>query len=293
MIEPFGKIHPLGHRDVKEIFFGPVTVEEKVDGSQFSFGVIKGELHCRSKGVPIDLNAPGMFAAAVQTARAVAPDVEPGFVYRCEYLAKNRHNVLTYNRVPDRHLVLWDVEFPGGSINAEARRDVALRLGLSPVPVFFYGHTDPTDVRKFLGRESFLGGVAIEGVVIKRDGMVAKLVDDKFKEMHTGKPRTQKFVGEDIRVKIADAVCNENRYAKVRQHLLERGELAGDNTDIGKLLKELHRDIDAECKDYIAEALLDWALPIIKKRASSGMAPWYQNRLQYESLLEESENEKR
>lgn len=289
MIEAFGKIHQLGHRDVRSIFEGPVMVEEKVDGSQFSFAKLGGQLHCRSKGIAIDPEAPGMFAAAVQTARAVEHLIGEGPIYRCEFLAKNRHNVLTYNRTPDRNLVLWDVELNNRLLPCEQREVEAARLGLSPVPVFFHGYSDARAVAGFLDRESFLGGVRVEGIVIKRDRMVAKLVSSEFREMHTGKPAKPRTEGEDFRIWLADSVCNENRYAKVRQHLLERGELKGDNTDIGKLLKELHLDIEAECRDVLAEKLLEWAMPTVKKRASAGMAPWYQNRLQYESLLPKDE----
>ena len=41
----YGKIFNLGHKETEALFDGPVVVEEKIDGSQFSFGSINGELN--------------------------------------------------------------------------------------------------------------------------------------------------------------------------------------------------------------------------------------------------------
>lgn len=54
----------IGHRALKELLYDPVIVEEKVDGSQFSFGLFKNEetgaleYKCRSKGAQLNLEAP-------------------------------------------------------------------------------------------------------------------------------------------------------------------------------------------------------------------------------------------
>lgn len=54
----YPKIYNLGHAALAELLLDPVTVEEKVDGSQFSFGVIHGVLRCRSKGQELIVAAP-------------------------------------------------------------------------------------------------------------------------------------------------------------------------------------------------------------------------------------------
>ena len=50
----YPSIYALGHRYLEELLLDPVLVEEKVDGSQFSFGVFEHpegpELRCKSKG---------------------------------------------------------------------------------------------------------------------------------------------------------------------------------------------------------------------------------------------------
>ena len=64
----------LGHRYVAELFHDPVLIEEKIDGSQISFGVfpvIDGVdelvLKVKSKGAEINVIAPEkMFSKAVQ-----------------------------------------------------------------------------------------------------------------------------------------------------------------------------------------------------------------------------------
>ena len=42
-------IHSLGHKLVLDILKYPCIVEEKIDGSQFSFGKFDGKLECRYK----------------------------------------------------------------------------------------------------------------------------------------------------------------------------------------------------------------------------------------------------
>ena len=59
----YPKVWNLGHPSVDEIFKDDVIVEEKVDGSQFSFGRFQYEdgetrLRIRSKGCEMILDAP-------------------------------------------------------------------------------------------------------------------------------------------------------------------------------------------------------------------------------------------
>jgi len=46
----YPKVWNLGHPNIAMLFEEDVTVEEKIDGSQFSFGIFHGELKCRSRG---------------------------------------------------------------------------------------------------------------------------------------------------------------------------------------------------------------------------------------------------
>lgn len=67
------KIYTLGTRFNAAIFDGPVVIQEKVDGSQFSFKYEDGVLQCRSKGQLIT-GDPGMFKQAVETATRLATE---------------------------------------------------------------------------------------------------------------------------------------------------------------------------------------------------------------------------
>src|SRR5512133_2491405 len=100
-IHSYSQIFALGHKALPPDFMdGVVLVEEKIDGSQFSFGVaFDGELRCRSKGQEINVDTPeGMVKLGVDAALARAPDLTPGWVYRGEYLQTPRHNAITYSR---------------------------------------------------------------------------------------------------------------------------------------------------------------------------------------------------
>ncbi len=76
----------MGHGMIKELLLDSVIVEEKLDGSQFSFGVFgaERELKCRSKASQINMFAPEkMFLKAVETAQKLAPLLIEGWTYRC------------------------------------------------------------------------------------------------------------------------------------------------------------------------------------------------------------------
>ena len=49
----------MGDKQISDLFDGEVEITEKLDGSQFGFGRVDGELVIRSKGREIDLEALG------------------------------------------------------------------------------------------------------------------------------------------------------------------------------------------------------------------------------------------
>ena len=82
-IHSYPNVYAIGHAAIRDLLQGDVTVEEKIDGSQFSFGVIDGELQCRSKGKQIIIDAPEkMFTEAVAMAKYISSVLQPGWVYR-------------------------------------------------------------------------------------------------------------------------------------------------------------------------------------------------------------------
>jgi len=49
-IYSFPKIYSYGYKEVSGILTGEIEVTEKIDGSQFNFGLVDGEIYFRSKG---------------------------------------------------------------------------------------------------------------------------------------------------------------------------------------------------------------------------------------------------
>ena len=65
----YPKIYNFGHPNTKPLVGRLVRVEEKVDGSQFSFGSHDGKLRCKSRRVEMNPNAPtDLFCMAAYTA---------------------------------------------------------------------------------------------------------------------------------------------------------------------------------------------------------------------------------
>ena len=114
MLRTYPSVYALGHKAITELLLDPVVVQEKVDGSQFSFGLLDGVLHMRSKGAVVDPRSHDkMFAGAVETVCKLQERglLEDGWTYRAEVLAKPKHNTLCYARVPVGNLVLFDIVF--------------------------------------------------------------------------------------------------------------------------------------------------------------------------------------
>ena len=87
----------LGHRYIKNIFQDDVLIEEKIDGSQYSWGVFDNELKCKSKCAIINVEYPeNMFSKAVEWCKLNKDYFTPGWTYRGEFLSKPKHNSLSF-----------------------------------------------------------------------------------------------------------------------------------------------------------------------------------------------------
>ncbi len=245
-----------------------------------------------------------MFKRAISSIRLLEPSLRPGWVYRCEYLQKPKHNALAYDRVPNMHLVLLDVmvgleEYASYEIKVEA----AKRLGLEVVPLMYQGVLEDIEtLQKLLDTVSFLGGQKIEGVVVKnynrfdKDGKVlmGKYVSDAFKEVHRKSWKADNLDSKDIISLIADKYRNEARWNKAVQHLQEAGTFKGSLHDIGSLMKEIKQDVETECADEIKDMLWKWARKDVLSRVSSGIPEWWKEKLldkQFTTDLKEGSNE--
>jgi len=290
-INSYPKVYAIGHKAIAGIFDDEVIVEEKIDGSQFSMAIIDGELCCRSKGKQIVINAPEkMFIEAVEAAQKLKPSLTPGYVYRCEYLRKPKHNSLAYERVPKHNLILFDVMIGIEEyMNYSDKKIEAERLGLECVPMLYCGIVDNINSFNELLEKSkpLLGGSMIEGVVVKnyklftRDKKIAigKYVSEKFKETHANEWKKSNPSKKDVLQTIVSRYRTNARWEKAVQHLRERGELEQSPRDIGNLIKEVIKDTREECEDEIKDILFAHFWPQISRGIKTGLPEWYKQKL--------------
>lgn len=286
----YPSIYNLGHKAVRDIFTSPVVVEEKIDGSQFSFGVLGGELVCASKRKLLIVDHPDkMFERAVEIARSLAPELTPGWLYRGEYLQKPKHHTLAYARIPLQHTMIYDIaRGEEDYLGPEEKLWEAKRLGLECVPVMFSGEVESVELlRGLLDRDSVLGGPKIEGFVVKnyerlgpdKKTLMAKFVSEEFKEKHATAWKVSNPHAGDVVFLLTSALRTEARWNKAIQHLRDDGALTDSPKDIGMLLKEIKEDVQKECEEEIKDALYKWALPKILRGVTAGFPEFYKEKL--------------
>lgn len=289
----YPKVWNLGHAAIANLFDGDVVIQEKVDGSQFAFGMINGELRVRSKGREIHLPVTDkLFKGACETAQRLFDEgkLREGWQYRGEVLCGPRHNALTYERAPDGNIILFDVDtgLEDRVSEPSALAAIGAELGLEVVPTIYRGTvTNLDDLKQHLDRVSVLGGVNIEGIVMKnytawgRDGkmLMGKLVSDAFREVHSKEWKKAHPGRGDVIQKIKETYRSHARWEKAIQHRTENGELENSPKDIGPLLREIQVDLLEECREEISEILFDAFWKEIGRGACAGFPEWYKQRL--------------
>lgn len=301
----YPKVYALGHKALEGLLDGHVIVQEKVDGSQLSFGKdYDDKLWIRSRGRVFDIDAPdSLFSTAAAQVKAVADKLTPGWTYRGEYLAKPKHNALAYQRTPLNNIILFDI-----SIGKEqyANRNMidaeAFRLGFEAVPILWEGDAkslSPMVIDQLMNEPSALGGM-IEGIVVKNyskftfDGhaMFGKYVSEKFKEVHKSDWAKENPAPSDVLADLATRYRTEARWLKAVQHLREAGKINQDPSDIGALFVEVKEDFNNECKEDVKEQLWLWA----KKRGlmdkiTRGLPEWYKQQLLEGQFTQDGNND--
>lgn len=291
-IPAFPKILHLGSKMVEHIYEGPIEVTEKLDGSQFSFGLLNGELVMRSKGKQIFPEKPeSMFKDAVELATSCSPP--EGVVIHGEFFKNPKHNTLKYNEKPKSGFAIFGARrLPDHFLPYEELVKLAESLGCDVVPIIYEGTLDKSksleDLDEWLKRESSLGGVNIEGVVLKnytQTGNIAghilpilcaKYVSEEFKEKHKVGWGTTNPTNME---KISQALGTEARWNKAIQFLRDCGELEGSPRDIGPLLKRIHLDINEEEQADIKDMLWNLFRKDILRTACRGFPEWYKRKL--------------
>ncbi len=287
-LSDYSKVHQLYHREVHRMKGHQVVVQEKVDGSQISFGRKGGKLFVRSKNQMINTENPdGMFANAVGVLRdRPLPD---NYVFRGEYLKTPKHNVLDYGRIPKDHIIIYDIEFHDGSnhyLDVTAAVEMAHAYGFETVTnfgEFFFEEITPGTIEDLMKNKSILGGQLIEGIVIKcydlfdsRDKtLMCKYVRPEFKEMNSGKRGKNR---RDVIEEIGGRLATPARFEKAVQHLRDSNMLINEPKDIGVLMRELNKDFE-EHVDEIKNLLYANYRKDILRVANRGFAEWYKAKL--------------
>lgn len=290
-LKAFPKIHALGTKYVESIFNEPVEITEKIDGSQFVFGRIDGELLFRSKGAEIFPNRSNkMFAPAVDVVQKI--NIPDGMAFYCEYLQKPKHNVLAYNRIPTSYLALFGISnYKKDELysNYEDILEWANGLGIECVPLLYQGMTTSKDVLKMLDTESVLGNQKIEGIIVKNykdtfiadrvyPVMAAKFVSKRFKEVHRKTWNSENTSGGKWHT-FKESYRTEARWMKSVQHLRDKGNLQCDPKDIGNLINEIKIDIKEECIEDIKDFLWREYGDDLLRRSVAGFPEWYKEQL--------------
>ena len=291
----YTKVLNLGSFGTQEALKGEVAVQEKVDGSQFRFGVDDdGALRIGTRrtelieGVEI-----GMFQKGYDYVKSIESKIRElegsNIWFFCEYLYRPKHNTLAYESVPQNCIVLFDATIGGGFVDRGNLERIAEHIGVDVIPEFFRGNGTTVDsLKEYHARESYLGKELVEGVVIKNYNMniniggqlfplFTKLVRDEFREKHSKNPdHKPRKAGVDEYIM---SFRNENRWTKAVQHMRDDGKLAEEPRDIGELIKRVHKDIEEEEMENIKADFYAMFIKDIKRMASSGLPEWYKDRL--------------
>lgn len=304
----YPKVLTLGSAGTEELPDGDVVYQEKVDGSQFGFGVNEnGEIVMRSRGQHLNLdNLPKMFRKAVEEVmkrKNALLDIwrsKGEFYIYGEYLEKEKHNVIRYDRIPLGHIIIFDCLSKGGWASYPELTELGFKLNLDVIPQYEKGSFSVDKVKKYLENESFLGGEKVEGIVIKNytkfinlGGKVmpifSKYVREQFKERlnkEWNKKSSKGKINEFI-----ESFKSEARWNKALQHLKEQGVLTNSPKDIKFLIQEVHKDIVEEEKENIKKFLYREFIKDILKKAIKGLPEWYKNKLM-ENIQEKEGSEK-
>lgn len=293
MLPGYNKVNRLGHRHTQGLLEGNVVVQEKVDGSQFSFGLIDGVPRFRSKGAEVYAGQGGQFEQAVQELLLRASKMSSGLVYRGECLTRPKHNVLAYDRRPTGCVMLFDIEDTetGRHHSPAELAATAADLALEAVPCLYTGPGSAISqemMGQWLQATSILGGATVEGFVIKRYDLVdpltsraplvGKVVREEFRELNQKGPAAP--VGpNDIVGKLGHKLRSPARWEKAIGRARDAGTLLNSEADIGPLLRSIQDDIWAEEEEMVKTALLAWAKKGLSREAVRGFPEWYKGRL--------------
>jgi len=280
-MKEYGKVRTFGTCRSHRLMIGKtVRIEEKIDGSQFSFMLDGDRVRCFSRSREIPDENPGQFGPAVAAVRARRDAMEPGWIYRGEVVTKLRHNVIPYDRTPKGFVMLWSVEKDETVFDHNDLVWIAEQLDLETVPCLgrVESLTGLGDLEPFVEGPSVLGNHR-EGIVIKVGELRAKIVGQKFRETAKVKGKKPKGTTADILYALGRAYAPEPRWDKALAHLRDEDKITGTPRDIGLIVREVQRDVREECGDEIRDQIFSALWPTVSKATVDGLALWYKAKL--------------
>lgn len=294
----YGKIFGVGHKAVKDIWLKNVHIEEKIDGSQFSFGVIHDRLRIKSHHQDVSdiVGEWGLFTEAIAYVRQLHAEskLHVGWTYRGEVVQKPKHNKLEYERVPKHNIVGFDIATGEEEYLGYVDKQAAFgKLDLEVVPYYHYGIvSNPDTIKTLLDRRPLLGGKFIEGLVIKAYGvfgedkktLMAKYVSEAYKEVNP-----VQSTGKDFLAELIDTYRSEARWDKAIQHLKEKRLLLGEAKDIGPLIKRVQDDLLEEEGAAIKDKLWKQYGHHLLRGCTGGLAEYYKRSLLEKAFIQDTD----
>lgn len=280
---------------------GRVEVTEKLDGSQFSWGYLDGELCFRSKGALLYQDAlQALFAPAVEYIKqqeSLLRNVYADCIFYGETMSKPRHNTVAYGAAAKNHVMLFGLRRPDGTWATHA--DLVIAAGILEIdvaPLLLSGSAAEVKAKldeagdSFMKQPSYLGGANIEGYIVRnldvkpitggrqREFLAVKYVSEAFKELNKATWRAENTGRGKLETFIEEFPASA-RWLKAVQRLEEAGKLTGTAKDIGPAIKSIQEDVLKEEEDYIKQRLFDIFKGDITRSAVKGFPQWFKDRL--------------
>ena len=297
-LSSYGKVRPFNDPDLEGLLEEPCYIQEKIDGSQFSFTVTpENNLITRSRGAILNLQQPQkLFLPAICTVKALyeANRLPTGLIFRGEAVSTPRHNKLDYQVVPPGNIVLYDVY--DSQSNKELHNSEVAKwaktFNLLYAPILKTYENPKIDLSIEILKNLVTSttscinpSVSVEGVVIKRCNSTfmdktgeigrAKYVSEDFQELQN----TKKSIAENQFTDLAPIFAPEPRKYKLIQRLKESGEWTGTMKDMAKMVPMLIEDVEQECMEELKNMVYLAVRKKVRQGIQTGLAQWYKEKL--------------
>ena len=293
-VPSYTKVIAIGSSFTEEALTGDVILQEKVDGSQFGFGLNEdGIVVCRSHNAQMDVESlsNNMFQLGTDYINSIQDTIkmcDPDTYFYAEFLQKPKHNTLKYGRTPKNNIVIFDAMIKGRWATREELQEFADAFDVDLIPELYRGKADVEKVKELLTTPSYLGEEIIEGVVIKNYNqtimlgghifpLFTKYVREAFKERHAAdwKVRQPKGALQEF----VDGFKTEARWNKAIIHAKEQNLLVQSPKDIGVLIPAIQNDIKEEETENIKNHLYKCFIEDILRSSVKGFPEWYKEQL--------------